>query len=426
MKILVSTIIIFISFISISAKAENDFSINGYYKSFFVAYDVADLKNQALLSKSIIGMISTRIRLDSRMKFNENISFNLSYGIVPRLQNKEISVIQSGYSNLGERRYRINDFNPRLYPSKKRNDENFVIFHNLDRAYLSLSAGLFDITIGRQAIAWGSARTINPTDVIAPYSFDELDSEERMGVDALRLRTPIGVMGELDAGYLFGSSFRNRNSAVYLRSKFYVAQTDFSFLVLRFKKNLLLGFDLARSIGGAGFWIETAYVQHSSIQEDYVYYGISRLAVKENYLRSTIGFDYSFGALTYTSIEYHYNQAGESTPEKYLVNSFNLAYTDGSVYLMGRHYIIPTVSYQITPLMTFTGQVWWNITDNSFLIIPSVEYNIAENLYLAGGGYFGIGKGPKFLANQIAFFIRAKSEFGSYNNSLFTSFRFYF
>ena len=88
--------------------------------------------------------------------------------------------------------------------------------------------------------------------------------------------------------------------------------------------------------------------------------------------------------------------------------------------------ILSGISYQITPLMTFTGQLWWNLSDNSFLITPYIEYNIAENIYLAGGGYVGIGKSPEFTTDQIINYPILKSEFGSYNNSLFTSFRIYF
>ena len=53
-----------------------------------------------------------------------------------------------------------------------------------------------------QAIAWGSAFVINPTDVIAPYVYNALDQEERYGVDALRVRVPTGALSETDLGYV--------------------------------------------------------------------------------------------------------------------------------------------------------------------------------------------------------------------------------
>ena len=134
------------------------------------------------------------------------------------------------------------------------------------------------------------------------YSFDELDSEERIGVDAVRFRVPIGFMGELDASYLFGKDFKFEKSAFYLRSKVYLGHSDISLLALGFQENLLLGFDLSRSIGGAGFWLEAAYVIPDALAKN------STINDK-NYFRSTIGIDYSLTDITYGYIEYHFFSA---------------------------------------------------------------------------------------------------------------------
>lgn len=143
----------------------------------------------------------------------------------------------------------------------------FAIFQNLDRAMLSVKTEFADIFIGRQAIAWGSARGINPTDTIAPFTFEKLDTEVQIGVDAARMRIPIGFRGELDVGYVFGTDFKFELRAMYLRSEFYVVQTDVSILLLDFRENLLVGFDVARAIGGAGFWFESSLVFDNALND---------------------------------------------------------------------------------------------------------------------------------------------------------------
>ncbi|MCP4703943.1 MAG: hypothetical protein GY865_04980 [candidate division Zixibacteria bacterium] len=276
-----------------------------------------------------------------------------------------------------------------------------------------------DIYIGRQAIAWGSARTINPTDILTPYNFDELDSEDRMGVDAVRLRVPVGFMGEFDAGYLFGEDFKFRNSAFYLRSKFYAAQTDFSFLIMGFKHSLLLGADMTRALGGAGFWIEAAYVITNGLLKH-------KNTVYDNYFRGTIGLDYSLTDRMYGFIEYHYNQPGENEANDYPLLPGGIAYFWGSVYLKGQHYIMPGASYQITPLIMTTNNLIWNLNDLSILIAPTMEYNIAENIYLSAGAFIGVGKAMKMPPYPNPLDIKYGSEFGAYPDSYFTSFRVYF
>ena len=63
-------------------------------------------------------------------------------------------------------------------------------------------------------------------------------------------------MGEIDTGYIFGSDFDFDKSAVFLRTQLNAVETDFSVLLLEFQKDLLVGLDIARGIGGAGFWLE--------------------------------------------------------------------------------------------------------------------------------------------------------------------------
>jgi len=418
MKLLI-TILFLIAVLPIGTKANDNFSINGYYKNFFVVYYFSESLESFRFSDNATGIVTNRIRLDSRLDISSEVKLNISYNFAPRIQDNNFSQLSLGDFDISRRNYRFDDLEPRLYPSNNRQPSSFVIYQNLDRLNLSIRTGSADIYIGRQAIAWGSARTINPTDVIAPYSFDQLDSEERIGVDAIRLRIPIGFMGEFDAGYLFGEDFEAKNSAFYLRGKFYTAKTDFSLLALGFRENLLIGFDMTRAIGGAGFWFESAYVLPNALNKN-----IS--SNENNYFRSTIGFDYSLTDKTYGFIEYHYNQPGSNNIKDYLTISSETAYFDGSVYFKAQHYLIPGVTYQISPLIIFSGQTIWNLNDNSLLLAFSSEYNIAENIYLSAGAYIGVGKATILPSYEQPLTIEYGTEFGGYADIYFTSFRVYF
>ena len=92
---------------------------------------------------------------------------------------------------------------------------------------------------------------------------------------------------------------------------------------------------------------------------------------------------------------------------------------DGAVYLLGEHYLAPGISHELTPLVTATAEVLYNLSDASAYLHASIDYSLAENVYLAGGGYIGIGRGPT-AAEPF------RSEFGSYPRMVYTSFRYYF
>jgi hypothetical protein len=412
--------IVYILYGSLNLRASDKFSLSGYYKNYSVVFDQPEVKDLQETNQPIMGSVNNRLRVNLSCRPNNYLSINLAYDFSTVIQDKSIFDQQMLGFGLKAQTYRAIDFYSRLYPQEGEKLNSFAIFQNLDRLFLTLNSKVADIYLGRQAIAWGSAHVINPTDVIAPYSFNELDTEDRRGVDALRIRIPLGSLEEIDAGYIFGDDFKFENSAFFLRGKFYYRRTDLSLIMAGFQENLLAGFDLTRSIGGAGFWLEGGYVFIDALN------GNTRKNDKD-YFRTSLGFDYSLKNGTYFFVEYHSNQAGACKPEDYLIKLKETAYQEGSVYLLGRHYLAPGISYQVTPLITFSGESLINLTDPSIFLMPQFEYNIAENIYLSAGAYFGLGKGPKALISQYnhpALLLR--SEFGSYPDLYFTSFRVYF
>lgn len=404
-KILTSIICLMVT--SLAGTAAAEFRVGGYYKNFSTAF------NSPLPDASMMGVVVNRLRFNLSYAPTDSLSFAFAYDFTPRVQDP-LLFSQSPFAvGIASSRYRVADFESLLYPSEDALVGSVGIYHNLDRASVQFSTDFADFSIGRDAIAWGSARIVNPTDIIAPYTYDQLDTEDRVGVDAIRVRIPIGAMGEVDTGYIFGPDFKFDKSAVFLRTQLNAVETDFSILLLEFQKDMLVGLDVARGIGGAGFWLETAYVFAEPFDDE--------PNTMDNYLRASIGLDYSFGGETYTFIEYHFNGASATEPENFLTNLERPAYTRGGVYLLGTHYLAPGFTRQLTPLISLSGQILFNLSDPSTWIAPQIAYNVAEDVHLSIGGFISIGKRPK-NGDSTEF----QSEFGSYPNLVFSSFRLYF
>ena len=392
---------------SLVGIANAELKIGGYYKNFFTAF------NSPFPDAPVIGVVVNRLRLNLSYAPADSLSFAFAYDFAPRVQDPLLFSQSPIAVGTASSRYRVADLDSPLYPRTDEPVGSVGIYHNLDRASVQFSTDFADFSIGRDAIAWGSARIINPTDIIAPYTYDQLDTEDRVGVDAIRVRIPIGVMGEVDTGYIFGNNFNFGKSAVFLRTQLNAVETDFSILLMEFQRDLLIGLDITRGIGGAGFWLETAYVFTTPFDD--------LPDAADNYLRTSVGLDYSFGGETYTFIEYHFNGAGAKNPENFLTNLEQPAYTRGGVYLLGTHYLAPGITHQLTPLISFSGQMLFNLSDPSTWIAPQIAYNVAEDIHLSVGGFISVGKRPK-NGDSTQF----QSEFGSYPNLLFSSFRVYF
>ncbi len=400
---------------SFAGSTNAELKIGGYYKNFSTAF------NSPFPDTPMMGVVVNRLRLNLSYAPADSLSFDFAYDFTPRVQDPLLFSQSPIAVGIASSRYRVADIHSPLYPRKDEQVGSVGIYHNLDRASVQFSTDFADFSIGRDAIAWGSARIINPTDIIAPYTYDQLDTEDRVGVDTFRVRIPIGVMGEVDTGYIVGNKFNLDKSALFLRTQLNAIETDFSILLLEFQRDLLVGFDIARGIGGAGFWIETAYVFPEPFVVPQASIGSINSDTPNNYLRTSVGFDYSFGGKTYTFIEYHFNGAGAKKTENLLANLDKPAYTRGGVHLLGVHYLAPGFTHSLTPLVSFSGQLLFNLFDPSTWIAPQITYNVAEDIHLSIGGFLSIGKRPK-NGDSTQF----QSEFGSYPNLFFSSFRVYF
>ncbi len=420
-------ILFFLLGVTGKAAGKDRIDASGYYKFFFTGFSMPVYRlGTEVVSEPPVGEVNNRLRLKLSGQPCRGLAFEAAYDFSPRIQDPLL--FQNGlfFATLDPNAYRVDDFPGRLYPGQGKPVGSFGIFHNLDRCFVTIKTPLADIFIGRQAIAWGSGRFVNPTDVIAPFAFNELDSEERRGVDAIRVRVPLGMMDELDLGYIPGNDWVSENSAFYLRGKTYLFKTDIALLLMGFRENLLLGLDISRAIGGAGAWLEAALVD-----PDFFRPGSAPLAGNENdrqaYLRASLGMDYNFNGKLNGFFEYHYNAAGKKNPEDYAEVFSSIAFTEGASYLMGRHYLSLGVTCQLTPLIPFTGVTFVNLGDGSLTLAPSLEYNIAENIYLGGGAYISLGKKSEKAAPGAAVaLIHFRSEFGAYPSMFYTSLRVYF
>jgi len=296
--------------------------------------------------------------------------------------------------------YRLFDFSNPLAGPQDGDGERLL--QNLDRLNASFHWGNLDVILGRQVVSFGSARLVNPMDVLAPFNFQTLDQENRSGVDALRLRYAWGEFGEWDGGFVAGKDAGWGQDAVFLKPHFRLGGLDTSVLGMVFQENLLAGLDLQGSLGGAGWWAEGAWVwPHNG---------------DAGYGRWSAGADYYFTGDVDASLEYHFNGAGRQDASQYL-NLNPTAYGAGTVYLLGRHYLAPSLSWQAGPLLSLQGQAVMNLTDGSWWLLLHAEYNALDNLYVDLGVAQPIGAGLQGFLPQ--------SEFGLYPAFQYADLRFY-
>lgn len=160
----------------------------------------------------------------------------------------------------------------------------------VDRLFVDVYMPKYDLRVGRQALQWGSAQFINPTD-----PFPELLLMEpwrpRSGVNAALVTVPFGDVHDMNLAVATTDTFDAVRIASRLRLNW--METDFA-LVGAYRgdaRDGIVGLDIRGTLG-LGYWIESAvHLQQSP------------------WFEMVVGLDYSFPVLEtfVVSGQYYYN-----------------------------------------------------------------------------------------------------------------------
>lgn len=393
--------------------AAGDLSFKGYFKTYLYSVEPANARNfPAPQPDGPYAAGESKLRLKSYWDGGAGLKAEAAYELAFTARAGELAAARPLAGGYG---WRVSDPDPFLTPARGGGTASSALLQNLDRLFVTWSPAPFDLYAGRQPLAFGSARSVNPTDVLAPYPFGTIDTEERRGVDALRLKVPSGEMGELDAGWLPGGNWSPDSGAGFLRGKGVFRDTDLTLLAASFRGNLLAGLDLERRLGGAMLRAEAAQVWSGTFHD-------RRRA--DDFFRLTAGAEYNFPLLGGTDawLEYHFNGAGAARPAAYPALAGRTAYREAGAYLAGRHYLAAGAGAQLSALVSAGASVLVNLRDRSFYALPSLDWNAAENLYIGAGALLPSGPRAGFKGLSAA----PASEFGLYDRSFYASLRKYF
>lgn len=296
--------------------------------------------------------------------------------------------------------YRASDLNEVL----DQNGEHVIYYQNLDRLNLQLRFANSDLTLGRQAISLGAARNINPSDIFIPQNITSITDEYRRGIDALRFQYAINALAEFDAGALAGHDFKNNGAWVQLQIP--VNQNDITLISALTENDHLFGLGVQSSWKDIGLWFEGASIEGDS----------------QSYFRLSSGFDYSIKDDLFLQVEHHHNSIASTHPENYLAQTNTVPWQSHGVFLLGRDYLMPSITWQASALSSINLQVISNIHDHSFLLHSQLAYSLSENCYADLGAY--IYQGEKVEQTSPLLFT-PQSEFGLASNLIFASVRFY-
>jgi hypothetical protein len=284
--------------------------------------------------------------------------------------------------------------------------DRLKVWHDIDRLSLTWYTELADMTLGRQAITWGISNVFPVSDLWAQFSPFELDTEEKPGVDALRLLSYPSSNLELDAVIADRGSSRNLSAGV--RMSLSLPWADLY-------------------AGGGKLWREAIALmgisaplgQYKLRAEGVLPYDLDTDGYKLP--RATLGID-RMGGATLVSVEYNFNGIGATDAEAYVEVLGDPRFAQGQTYFLGRHNLGGTAVW--TPgndrlSLSLTGLA--NLQDPSYAWVPNLTYDLGQATRLSLGALVSFGDTPLFVPEP-----RLRSEFGTYGDFLFTMLSVYF
>lgn len=316
---------------------------------------------------------------NSTFYFSEQIRTDLRYGLSSQNQlyispdNSDTFLLGEGGAN-----YRWRDLDAELWSNE---DGRARLLQQLDLLSVTYSGHASTISVGRQAISFGTARVFSPVDVLQPLDLLVTDSSYRPGVDALRGNWYLGAVTELDAGIVFGV-----DQAVFLRAKTFANNLDWEATAININQQTsIFGISTNGGIGVVGLWQESALL----------------VAEGDMFLRSSIGADTTVFEDLYVMTEWHYNAVANT--QYYLANAQNKLYQLGAVVPQANWYASVNSRYPVNPLVSVNVGSTVNIDDLSALVTSGFSLSVSDNSSITGTAALPLGDSQS-----------ASSEYGSY------------
>ncbi len=273
-------------------------------------------------------------------------------------------------------------------------EDQWTLYHRLDRLCLTLGARWGRLSLGRQSISWGNGFLFNPLDLVNPFSPVDMEREYKTGEDMITAQVSAGKAGSLQ---LVCVSRRNPASddiawdqtsvAGKLHSTY--ASTEFDLLMARHYRDVVFGFGSIGYLGDAAWRLDATWTILSDNQE------------RNGCATAVANMDYSWtwwDRNCYGFVELFVNDLGT---DSYSHAWFNTALSErlvrGELFTLGQTYVCAQFRTEVHPLFNLSLTGIHNSQDPSGIVQPRAVWDMAQNVQVVlGGNIMYGGKGSEF------------------------------
>jgi len=378
-----------------------DFRFSGYVKSFSAMTQGASYyETLGVTARETFYTNSSRVRLRPQIFLGDTAEIAAHYEISTQIGDDQrlrrrveemygdsplgAQILEELFPEIGA---------PELFGLDHQIDQSddYRLQHRLDRLYLKLHLGPWDLTLGRQALSWGPGRLWNPTDYLASFSPTEIDKEEKAGVDLVHARVAVHDRVSLEA---YAAPVRagddridGHGSAAAVKAALQALDAEWALSGGWFYDRTKVGFSVDGLLWQAG---ARAAVTRTTVA------GVPN----EAYYQAVVNVDYGWSHdwNPYLAVEYFYNGFGKDDPEKYeqllTEPAFTGGYRRGEIYNVGEHYLGIVFTLQPHALVTIAETPIANLLDQSLFNSLVLTWSVIQNFDWQFGAQHSFGRVP--------------------------------
>lgn len=248
-------------------------------------------------------------------------------------------------------------------------DSAYVLNAAIDRVWLDLTKGKFQVTLGRQRINWSQTFVWNPNDIFNTYSYFDFDYEEKPGSDAVRFQYFTGPASRLEIAAKADKEQKVTAAALY---RLNIWEYDFQALAGLFEQH-----DLVAGIGWAGQILKGGFKGEATC-----FHPVRDFNDTTSVFLASMEYDYTFKNSLFIQFEGLYNSNSFNSKDL-LLQQMNAQLLNPKNPFLSGFSIFGNISYPITPLVNASLAGIISPSNGMYFVIPSVTVSLSTNLDLS-------------------------------------------
>jgi len=268
-------------------------------------------------------------------------------------------------------------------------DNSCILYHRLDRLYLTLQPQWGVVSIGRQALTWGNGLIFNPMDLFNPFGPTDIERDYKVGDDMATAQFTVDNIGDFQLLYVPRRNPANANlefeqSSLAVKLHAAAKTTEFDFMAAIHYKDTVVGLGSTGYLKDAAWRLDTTY---TFLEDD---------TRRDGFFSLVANMDYSWtwwGKNVYGLAEFFYNGLGSDQYSEIISDpDISDRLLRGEMFTLGRTYLSGEIQVELHPLFNFYLTVINNMEDPSGIIQPRIIWDMLENLQLTCGANVYYGK----------------------------------